>query len=143
MRLILTHPTVEQLARALEHGALDQARSEAAVAAPAGGTERAPLTLMQESMRFAEELYPGRVLYNTPSAHRLAGALDLQAFRAAFGKMVDRRAALRTQIVRRGDGFVEVLPHLDVELPLEDLSGLAAEAREAERCSACSSGSTT
>ncbi len=133
MRLILTHPTAEQLARALEHGALDQTRSKRPPLRRLVGQSEAPLTLMQESMRFAEELYPGRVLYNTPSAHRLAGALDLQAFRTAFGKMVDRQAALRTQIVRRGDGFVqEVLPHLDVELALEDLSGLAAEAREAE-----------
>ena len=37
----LTHPTAEQLARALEHNALDQTRAQAATAAPAWiGTER-------------------------------------------------------------------------------------------------------
>ncbi len=55
-------------------------------------------------MRFVEEMHPGRVVYNAPSAHRFKGALDVHAFDRAFALMVQRQPGLRTSIVPRLGG---------------------------------------
>ncbi|MGH8212700.1 MAG: condensation domain-containing protein, partial [Rhodanobacteraceae bacterium] len=77
---------------------------------------------------------PGRVNYNTPSAHRLRGPLDESAFERAFQEMVRRQSMMRTRIVRENGEPVQVVePEIEIELfPAEDLSTLPAGEREAE-----------
>jgi amino acid adenylation domain-containing protein len=133
LRTLFEAPTAERLAQAV---AMAQASS-------AGRREpirhephrlQAPLTPMQERIRFIEQLHPGRVLYNTPSAHRLIGPFDAAAFERAFRDMVQRQPALRTQIVMAADGssMQQILPVLDVALPVEDLSSWPESDRQAE-----------
>ena len=94
---------------------------------------RAPLSLMQQRLWFLEEMNPGRVTYNTPSAHRLRGRLDETAFERAFAEMVQRQPILRTAIRRDGDHVMQVVePAIDLRLfPAEDLSALPVDEREA------------
>jgi acyl carrier protein len=88
---------------------------------------------MQERIRFMEAMYPGRVVYNTPSAHRLTGPLDHAAFSAAFAAMVRRQSALRTVIAGAAQSPEQrVLDSVSTVLPLEDLSAVPATEREAE-----------
>lgn len=98
------------------------------------GRRDAPLTLMQERIRFIEELHPGRVVYNTPSAHRLDGPMDVHAFERAFTKLIQRQPVLRTAIVRRDDQWVQrTFDHIDIKLlPFEDLSSLPEAERDLE-----------
>lgn len=99
------------------------------------GRSEGPLTPMQARMCFIEELRPDSVVYNTPSAHRLAGAFDLAAFQAALQKLVQRQPVLRTAFRRLGGqaGYRQLIaPTLRVDLPFEDLSHYADECREAE-----------
>ena len=96
--------------------------------------DTAPLTLMQERIRFIEEMQPGRVVYNAPSAHRLLGPMNLEAFDRAFSAMMRRQPMLRTSIVAADGGYVQ---HVDDAmkfslLPAEDLSALEKDAREAK-----------
>ena len=89
--------------------------------------------MMQERIRFMEEMYPGRVVYNTPSAHRLTGPLDRVRFEEALQAMIRRQPALRTQIARSAQGTVQrVLDDVDLSLPFEDLQAVPAALREGE-----------
>lgn len=128
---IFQFPTAEGLARRvpdLSTGA-DASRP---VIMHADGVHEGPLTVMQERIRFMEDLYPGRVVYNTPSAHRLTGALDVEAFEEALRRMVQRQPSLRTFIAATATGHVQrVVEQLDVSLPFEDLSTVTDADRDA------------
>jgi acyl transferase domain-containing protein/acyl carrier protein len=108
--------------------------------APRRRTERsgAPLTVMQERIRFMEEMHPGRVVYSIPSAHHLTGPLDLGRFESALREVIRRQPALRTCIARTTDGrwtqHVEAPGDgtIELALPYEDLSGVAADERSDE-----------
>jgi len=95
---------------------------------------RAPLSLLQKRLWLFEQLDPGSVVYNTPSAHRLIGVLDELAFERAFNEMIGRQAVLRTSIGHDGEDVVQKIDdHVAVKLfPADDLSGLDREPREAE-----------
>jgi amino acid adenylation domain-containing protein len=136
LRIAFEAPTAERLAVAVQtaqRGAVDGARH---IGIPVRSDQTtAPLTTMQERIRFMEELHPGRVVYNTPSAHRLKGVFDLAAFRHAFSEIVRRQSSLRTSIRRAADGMgyhqqIELMP--EIKLPLTDLSAYPDVEREAE-----------
>ncbi len=129
MRVVFDHPTVAGLAAWL---AAQEATTLPTVAVLAHG-ERAPLSLMQQRIWYLEQLHPGRTVYNVPSAHRLRGALDRDALSRAFAGMVQRQAALRTTIgMHEGEPFQQVHDTVDAALRFEDLTGIVADAREAE-----------
>ncbi len=132
LRTIFELPTAEALAKAIATARASGEQKRAALLRQADQS-CGPLTLMQDRIRFMEEMNPGRVVYNTPSAHRLSGPFDKDAFTAAFQLLLERNPALRTFIDTSSRPAVQrVLPHLDVELPFEDLSELQAGPREAE-----------
>ena len=89
------------------------------------------MSVVQEPIWYLEQLYPGRVIYNTPSAHRLTGTLNEQAFERAFREIVSRQAALRTCFEQRGGRAVQIIrDKIEVSLfPAEDLSSLPAPER--------------
>ena len=132
MRTVFEAPTVEGLALAVK-GASAVGAPQRPVIEHRTDQREGPLTVMQERIRFMEELYPGRVVYNTPSAHRLTGALQRPAFEQALRQMVQHQPALRTVIAPGIEGPVQrVLDDLDVALPFEDLQGIPEADREAE-----------
>ncbi len=131
LRVLFESPTVQKLARAI-----DEQRGGKAPQRPPlvhqPERRQAPLTLMQERIRFIEEMHPGRVVYNVPSAHRLRGPMDEALFDQAFQAMVRRQASLRTIVVRDGDTWVQrTLDHVPCSLlPVEDLSHVPEARRE-------------
>ena len=132
LRSIFEFPTAEGLARAAQAASKGGAPKRVPIVHRADQSE-APLTVMQERIRFMEEMHPGRVVYNTPSAHRLTGLLDREAFESALRQMVQRQASLRTSIVKTPQGPIQrVASSLPFELPFEDLSMLPEAQREAE-----------
>jgi acyl carrier protein len=131
LRSVFESPTAGALSAAIEAARQSSAPKRARVASRAE-QGFAPLTVMQERIRFVEEMFPGRVTYNTPSAHRLRGTMDVAAFERAFNEVVKRQPGLRTFIARQDDAWIQrVQPQLSVQIPVEDLSTLAAEDREA------------
>jgi len=134
LRTLFESPTAEALALAIAAARTRGGQGRAAIRHEAQQAS-APLTLMQERVRFLEELQPGRVSFNTPSGHRLTGTMDRAAFEAALREMVRRQPVLRTRIARApdGEGFVQVIDDtVDFALPFEDLSAVPATQREAQ-----------
>ena len=93
----------------------------------------APLSLMQQRLWVQEQIEPGLATYNIASAYRLCGSLDVHALESALGEVVRRQSTLRTELVTREEGGMQrVHEHLEVALPLEDLSALPPGQGEAE-----------
>ncbi|GAA0717909.1 amino acid adenylation domain-containing protein [Dokdonella soli] len=132
-RTLFDAPTIAGLASAIGAQLDDRDAIKADPITRRVDQTRAPLSLMQQRLWFLEEMNPGRVTYNAPSAHRLRGHLDEAAFERAFAAMVQRQPVLRTAIRRDGDQLMQVVePIIDLELfPAEDLSALPVNEREA------------
>lgn len=97
---------------------------------PRGDTGPAPLSHAQETWWFLNHQVPGSAAGNLPWCTRLRGDLDVTALRAALAAIVARHDALRTAIVPRKDGPVQVVaPEIPVELPLIEVPGDGQEQR--------------
>ncbi|WP_238136915.1 acyl carrier protein, partial [Variovorax sp. JS1663] len=135
LRLLFEAPTAERLAAAIE--ALDGSNApRSAPIAHMADRRSAPLTPMQERIRFLEELHPGRPTYNAPSAHRLGGTLDVAKFKAALREIIRRQPVLRSFIdvdPATGAQIMRVAAQeVELDLPMIDLSELPVDQREAE-----------
>ncbi len=131
LRALFEAPTVAKLAARI--------RGTGSISAPQRliprlpDRQRAPLSLMQQRLWYIEQLHPGRVVYNTPSAHRLRGPMDEAVFEKALRETVRRQPILRTAI-EPDDASAFQRIHDDVNvrlLPAEDLSDLPPREREA------------
>ncbi len=110
--------------------------------APAGiprraGAGPAPPSFAQERLWFLERLAPGSAAYHIPAALRLSGKLDVAALAGALAEILRRHTVLRTAFAaapdREEDGPVQlVVPLSAPALPVVDLGGLPAGARDAE-----------
>ncbi|HEX6373983.1 MAG TPA: amino acid adenylation domain-containing protein [Longimicrobium sp.] len=99
---------------------------------PVERTDRLPLSFAQERLWFLDRLQPGSAFYNVPLALRLTGDLDAGALERALGAIVRRHEALRTTFQEHGGAPVQVIAaSFGFGLPVEDLSALADEEREA------------
>lgn len=129
LRALFDGPTVAQLAAAVRSASAAGPRAPIPRRAP--GSD-APLSLMQERLWLLEQFHPGQLTYNTPSAHRLRGPFDVDAFARAFDALLARQAVLRTAIVEvDGLPVQRVLDHVDSGLrDVEDLVALPDAARE-------------
>ena len=132
-RTLFDAPTIADLAAAIGAQVASGTAPAAQPIVPRADQSRAPLSLMQSRLWSLEELQPGRVTYNAPSAHRLRGHLDESAFQLALQALMQRQPILRTAFRRDGNSVEQIVaPHVEVNLfPAEDLSGLAENQREA------------
>ncbi|MGV9598908.1 amino acid adenylation domain-containing protein [Streptosporangium sandarakinum] len=98
----------------------------------AGAAVGPVLSAAQRRMWFVERLAPDTPAHNIAMAERVRGPLDAGALERALGAVVARHEALRWRVpAEDGVPRVSVAPAGPVPLPVEDLSGLAADAREA------------
>ncbi|RYY53563.1 MAG: non-ribosomal peptide synthetase, partial [Comamonadaceae bacterium] len=134
MSTLFESPTVERIAQTVNRlrGTGQADVQQPIVAMP--DRRSAPLTPMQERIRFLEELHPGRPVYNAPSGHRFRGPLDVAKFRSALQTMVQRHAALRTAVGtdEHGRAVQVIAPRIEFDIPLIDLSAMPEATREAE-----------
>lgn len=97
---------------------------------PRGDTGPAPLSHAQETVRFFDRLTPDSPATGVPLCMRLRGDLDANALRSALAAVVARHEVLRTAIVEREDGPMQVVaPEVPVELPLIEAEGDGHEQR--------------
>src|SRR5262249_41229461 len=98
--------------------------------------EQLPLSYAQQRLWFIDQLEGSSTEYNMPYALRLKGELDVEALRSAIQSIVDRHESLRTHFIDVDGQPVQVIvQHLQIELPLEDLSQLD-EAEQHQRVAA-------
>jgi len=112
----------------------------------AGNT--APLSFAQARLWVLDRMSPGSAAYNMPYPLRIRGELDVEALSGALDALRARHETLRTTVAERADGPVQVIHPAGtagdrgqgtgdsgndaLNLPLVDLSGLPADAREGE-----------
>ncbi|HET7228483.1 MAG TPA: condensation domain-containing protein, partial [Longimicrobium sp.] len=95
-------------------------------------TRTAPASFAQERLWFMDRLQPGSAFYNIPAALRLRGEVDAAALERALGEIVRRHESLRTTFQDRDGVPVQVIaPFAGFALPVDDLSALDADTREA------------
>ncbi|HYG34924.1 MAG TPA: amino acid adenylation domain-containing protein, partial [Clostridia bacterium] len=82
-----------------------------------------PLSYMQESLWFAQQMAPDSSAYNIPEAWRLKGQLQLRALRWSVSEILRRHEALRTAFAARGGKPVQIVLEAEpYDLPLIDLT---------------------
>jgi len=98
------------------------------------GADEAPLTHLQELFWLVERNATGLGVYNVADQWHIDGTLDLEALRRALDGVVQRHEALRSVILDRDGGPVQVIRAArPVPLDLVDLASLAPEQREEKR----------
>ena len=132
LRTLFEAPTLAALA-----GRIDVLRGAGTSQAPpierVSRTEPPPLSFAQQRLWVVDRLEPGSSTYNMPSALRLRGAPDVDALRASLDALVARHETLRTVFAESDGRPVQVIhPPAPVPLPLLDLRGLPAGAKEEE-----------
>ncbi|WP_431275220.1 amino acid adenylation domain-containing protein [Variovorax ureilyticus] len=134
MRTLFEAPTAERLAMAAEE-LLKAGAPQGDLIVHDAARRIAPLTPMQERIRFLEEMFPGRSVYNAPSAHRLGGPLDIAKFNETLREIIRRQPALRTSIgtdPQTGKPAALIAEQIQFDLPVVDLTHLPEDQRENE-----------
>jgi amino acid adenylation domain-containing protein len=91
-----------------------------------------PLSFAQERLWFIDRLLPGGTAYNLLGTPRFRHAVDEGTMERAVGEVVRRHEALRTTFHERDGVPVQVVaPFAGLALPVEDISGLDEDEREA------------
>ncbi|RKH40633.1 non-ribosomal peptide synthetase, partial [Corallococcus sp. AB050B] len=131
LRALFEAPTVEGLAPKLAG-----ARSVALGAPPLRPSPREgslPLSFAQQRLWLLDQLQPGDISYNIPTALRLTGQLDVESLRHAFEALVDRHESLRTTLSAEHEEPSQCIqPPSGWELPVIDLTTLPESHREEE-----------
>ncbi|MBW5420172.1 amino acid adenylation domain-containing protein [Streptomyces sp. BG9H] len=97
---------------------------------PRGDTGPVPLSYAQETLRFIDGPAPQSPAAGIALCLRLRGGLDVPALRSALAAVVARHDALRTVIVEREGGPMQVVvDEVPVELPLIEAEGADHEQR--------------
>jgi len=126
LRWVFESPTVGELAPRL--------RQAGKVRLPLRVQERpsrVPLSYAQQRLWFIDQLEGGSSEYNMPEALRLRGKLDRRALERTLAAMVERQESLRTRFVEVDGEPVQVIERsVEVEVPLEDWSGLGADEQQ-------------
>ncbi|MFE6051426.1 non-ribosomal peptide synthase/polyketide synthase [Kitasatospora sp. NPDC056446] len=129
IRELFAAPTPAGLAAAVDHGAAARPALR-----PAADRGPVPLSFAQQRLWFLAGLEGPSATYNSSTALRLRGGLDVPALRAALTDLLERHEALRT-VVAEQDGRpyqrVVGLGSEGVELPVlearaDELAGLVA-----------------
>ncbi|HEX6372562.1 MAG TPA: condensation domain-containing protein, partial [Longimicrobium sp.] len=109
-----------------------QAAGPALAPRPRGGAPL-PLSFSQQRLWVLDRLDPGSTAFNLHRPLRLTGVLDVAALERALDALRARHESLRTVFAEGADGApVQVIhPFAPTPLPVEDLSALAEEEREA------------
>ncbi|KYF97349.1 hypothetical protein BE20_38870 [Sorangium cellulosum] len=133
LRSIFDHPTVAQLARAVDEAVRQQRGATAPspiVRQPRDGG--LPLSFAQQRLWFLAQLEPDSAGYNMTSAVRVAGALELAVLRESLAALALRHEALRTTFaVVDGEPVQEIAPEGAPAFEVVDLSATPAAEREA------------
>lgn len=92
-----------------------------------------PCSFGQERLWFMDRLAPDSAVYNQIQSLELTGPLDVGALESALAEIVRRHGSLRTAILTDGGRPVQqVMPSVEVKVPLIDLSKLPGAERKAE-----------
>ncbi|MFD2168557.1 non-ribosomal peptide synthase/polyketide synthase [Tumebacillus lipolyticus] len=133
LRLLFEGPTVAQLADALDRlrGGAPSLLDHPML--PVERDRKLPLSYAQQRLWFLDKLEPGSTAYNSPSALRMQGKIDLAALEDSLQLIVDRHESLRTTFEEIDGHPVQVIaPTAKFAVEMIDLSDLAPSERQAQ-----------
>ncbi|MCZ4587507.1 amino acid adenylation domain-containing protein [Rhodococcus opacus] len=119
LRTLFTHPTVAELAGALDDAVPETDLRPALVARPR--PDRIPLSRSQYRMWVLNRTDPESPTYNLPATVRMEGALDVDALTAAFEDVIRRHETLRTRYPVDGHPYQEILDPAPLDLDPVDV----------------------
>ncbi|HEX7243302.1 MAG TPA: condensation domain-containing protein, partial [Longimicrobiaceae bacterium] len=100
---------------------------------PRRGDGPVPLSYAQQRLWLVDRMEPGTFAYNMATALHLRGRVEPRVLRRTLSEVVRRHEALRTVFAEGAEGPVQVvLPPHPFRLPVVELAGLPAGARETE-----------
>jgi amino acid adenylation domain-containing protein len=124
-------PTVPGLAALIKPGCRSTVSLSRRSLESTSRNEVMPLSFSQERFWFLDQLSPESSFNNIPVALRITGVLDRESLHRALAEIVRRHEILRARFVVSHDYPGQVIaPHLDLPLPIEDLTGVSGSARE-------------
>ena len=130
---IFDEPTVAGMSRNVEAARLDEQGIDFVPLERVPREGPLPLSFAQQRLWLVDQLEPGSPTYNLPAAIRIGGALNVEALNRTLNEIINRHEILRTSFRDEGGTPVQTIaPSLSLDAPVEDLSHLSAEAREAE-----------
>lgn len=92
-----------------------------------------PTSFSQQRLWVLSQLEPGAATYNIARGFYLRGALDTSALTQTLQELVERHESLRTTFASNdGLPFQVIAPHLEVQIPVIDLSGIPEATRQAQ-----------
>ena len=138
LRRLFEQPTVRNFSQLIEEGL----RAGAGITVPAlqrvSVEERKqldgllPLSFAQQRLWFINQFEPEGEGYKLPETVRLKGKLQIEALEQTLSEIVRRHEVLRTRfVIVEGEPRQEILEAAPIPLPVDDLSGLIEEEREA------------
>ncbi|HFE52920.1 MAG TPA: non-ribosomal peptide synthetase, partial [Bacteroidetes bacterium] len=131
LRNIFESPTVATLAEQID---LAKQAAEGLKEPPIKRVPRdrpLPLSFAQQRLWFLEQLEPGSPFYNIPDAVRIRGALRVDVLERAINEIIQRHESLRTRFDSIDGKPVQIiLPELQLNVRVVDLSGVPADERE-------------
>ena len=96
-------------------------------------TNVSPQSFSQQRLWILDKLQSGNPAYNLPTPMRFLGKLDVVVLERVLNEIVRRHETLRTRFEAGTEGPVQIVePAAYFELPVIDLSHLAADEREQE-----------
>jgi amino acid adenylation domain-containing protein/non-ribosomal peptide synthase protein (TIGR01720 family) len=133
LRQLFEQPTVQSLATAIDSALRQGQEISTALIKRAPRDQPLPLSFAQQRLWFIDQLEPQSPLYNIPAAVRLTGELNVTALEQTFNEIIRRHEVLRTSFASVDGNPLQIIsPAQPLNLPLKDLSHLAADEREVE-----------
>lgn len=127
LKNLFTYPTIQELAAHLDELCPEKGMEVKVLPKQ----ELYPLSHGQSRLWFLHKMDPNQVSYNMPYSVSFKGNIDLEAFKQALQKMVERHSILRTVFIEeKGIPYQKILEHTHIPLSYDDLSEMLMEQQE-------------
>src|SRR6476660_1580650 len=94
---------------------------------------RYPASRTQQAVWFSSRIFPDSAVYNLLWQVKIIGTLDVPALLRSIQAVIDRHDSLRTSFSMENEDLIQVVAQsLTIECPLDDLSGVLAEKKQAQ-----------
>jgi len=131
LRVLFESPTIAGLAEAVQASPRITGGPQEPPLVPMPRDERIQLSFAQQRLWFLDQLEPDSPFYNIPSAIRLQGRLDFNAFQQAITQVVKRHETLRTTFkVFEGEPYQVIAPESAINILKLDLTDYSEDERE-------------
>ncbi|ACK73821.1 amino acid adenylation domain protein (plasmid) [Gloeothece citriformis PCC 7424] len=133
LRYLFEFPTIRDLAKCLNSLIQEGKSRKVPPITPVSRDLPLASSFAQNRLWFLEQLHPDSCIYNSSTAIRLKGNLNIKVLVQSLNEMIKRHEILRTAFKNTKNSICQVIaPSLTVDLPLIDLSQFPTDEREKE-----------